>query len=90
MKNTGIIRDLDSMYRITLPFEIREGLGFNGKDTVEYFLKGNMLIIRKFGNDKRCCITGEITDKNIELFKGLVLSPLGMEIILKELKNQNW
>jgi transcriptional pleiotropic regulator of transition state genes len=53
MKDTGIVRKLDDMGRITLPKELRRTLDLNPDDPVEIYVEGNEIILQKF-EKKRC------------------------------------
>ncbi len=47
-KNTGIVRKLDELGRVTLPIELRRNLGISEKDPIEIFIEGNNIILRKY------------------------------------------
>ncbi len=47
MKDTGIIRNLDSLGRIVIPSGIRERLGINTNDQVEFIIDDEKIIIKK-------------------------------------------
>ncbi|MBE5951050.1 MAG: AbrB/MazE/SpoVT family DNA-binding domain-containing protein [Lachnospiraceae bacterium] len=48
MKNTGIVRRLDELGRITLPIELRRNLDLSEKDPVEIYVSEDMIILKKF------------------------------------------
>lgn len=48
MKSSGYVRKLDPMGRIVIPSTCRERLGLAKDDSVEIFLDGSNLIIRKY------------------------------------------
>ncbi len=48
MKSTGIVRDIDKVGRIVIPKEVRDNLGINENDPLEIFIKGDMIILRKY------------------------------------------
>lgn len=48
VKNTGIVRRLDELGRITLPIELRRNLDLNEKDPVEIYVSEDTIILRKF------------------------------------------
>ncbi|MBO5353259.1 MAG: AbrB/MazE/SpoVT family DNA-binding domain-containing protein [Lachnospiraceae bacterium] len=48
MKNTGIVRRLDELGRITLPIELRRNLDIGEKDPVEIYVSEDMIILKKF------------------------------------------
>lgn len=48
VKNTGIVRRLDELGRITLPIELRRNLDLAEKDPVEIYVSEDMIILKKF------------------------------------------
>jgi len=48
IKNTGIVRRLDELGRITLPIELRRNLDLSEKDPVEIYVSEDMIILKKF------------------------------------------
>ena len=48
IKNTGIVRRLDELGRITLPIELRRNLDIGEKDPVEIYGSEDMIILKKF------------------------------------------
>ena len=48
IKNTGIVRKLDELGRITLPIELRRNLDIDEKDPVEIYVSEDMIILKKF------------------------------------------
>ena len=48
IKNTGIVRKLDELGRITLPIELRRNLDISEKDPVEIYVSEDMIILKKF------------------------------------------
>ena len=66
MKSTGIVRKIDELGRIVLPMELRKVLSLNVKDSIEIYVEGDSIILKKY---EPCCIfCGEST--NISNFKG--------------------
>lgn len=66
MKSTGIVRKIDELGRVVLPMELRRNLNLNVKDSIEIYVEGESIILRKY---EPCCIfCGEAT--NITQFKG--------------------
>lgn len=47
MKNTGIVRRLDELGRITLPKELRDVRGIRVGDPVEIYVDGDTICLRK-------------------------------------------
>lgn len=60
MKNTGIVRKLDDLGRITLPIELRRTLDVAERDPLEIFVDENSIILKKYeGSNPKCAICGE-------------------------------
>lgn len=66
MKATGIVRPVDSLGRIVLPVELRRTLDITTEDSVEIFMDGRNIILKK--HQPSCVFCGE-TD-NVEMLKG--------------------
>ncbi len=60
MKNTGIVRRLDELGRITLPIELRRTLGCTDRDQLEIFVEGGCVILKKY--EPADIFTGSKTD----------------------------
>ena len=78
MKTTGIVRQMDSLGRIVLPIELRRTLDIAQKDSLEIFVEGNQIILKKY---EPTCIFCE-NSRDIVSFKGKNVCPA----CLKELK----
>ena len=48
MKNTGIVRKLDELGRITLPIELRRTLDVTERDPLEIYVDENKIILQKY------------------------------------------
>ena len=48
MKNTGLVRRLDDLGRITLPIEIRRTMNLDEHDKVEIFVENDQIILKKY------------------------------------------
>lgn len=66
MKSTGIVRKVDELGRIVLPIELRRTLGINDKDTLEIYVNGDHIILKKY--ESHCIFCG--SDEDIEDFNG--------------------
>jgi len=55
MKSTGISRPVDALGRIVIPMEIRNSLGVKTKDTLDIFVEGDKIILRKSGESCVFC-----------------------------------
>lgn len=72
MKSTGIVRGVDELGRIVLPVELRKSLDIKEKDSLEIYIDGETILLKKhvrgcifcdeakdvsFFNDKPVCST---------------------------------
>ncbi|MCF6095073.1 AbrB/MazE/SpoVT family DNA-binding domain-containing protein [Microaerobacter geothermalis] len=48
MKATGIVRKVDELGRIVLPMELRRTFGIDIKDSLEFFVAGDRIILKKY------------------------------------------
>ena len=48
MKTTGVIRRIDDLGRIVIPKEIRKNLRIKSGESVEIFVDGDSIILKKF------------------------------------------
>ncbi len=78
MKTTGIVRQMDSLGRIVLPIELRRTLDIGQKDSLEIYVEGDQVILRKY---EPTCVFCENTREVIS-FRGKNVCPS----CLKELK----
>lgn len=66
MKSTGIVRKIDELGRIVLPIEMRHTMHIEPRDSVEIFVEGNSIILRKY--EQECVFCG--STKKVSSFKG--------------------
>ena len=66
MKSTGIVRKVDDLGRIVLPIELRRVLNIDIKDSMEIFVEGEKVILRKY---QPACIFCQSAD-NVHQHKG--------------------
>ena len=59
MKSTGIVRKVDELGRIVLPIELRRTLGIEVKDSLEIFVEGSEIILKKYDNSCIFCTSTE-------------------------------
>ena len=48
MKSTGIVRKVDELGRIVLPIELRRTLDIAEKDTLEIYVDGSSIVLKKY------------------------------------------
>ena len=48
MKSTGIVRKVDELGRIVLPIELRRTLDIAEKDTLEIYVDGTSIVLKKY------------------------------------------
>lgn len=48
MKSTGIVRKVDELGRVVLPIELRRNLNIAEKDSLEIYVDGDNIILRKY------------------------------------------
>lgn len=70
MKATGIVRRIDDLGRVVLPMELRRTLDIGEKDSLEIFVDGDRIILRKY--QPGCVITG--SQENLIEYNGKLYS----------------
>lgn len=48
MKSTGVVRKVDELGRIVVPIELRRTMDIAVKDTLEIFVEGDQIILKKY------------------------------------------
>ena len=48
MKSTGIVRKVDELGRIVLPIELRRTLDISVKDSLEIYVDGTSIVLKKY------------------------------------------
>ena len=66
MKSTGIVRKVDELGRIVLPIELRRTLDIAEKDSLEIYMDGSAIVLKKY---QPACIFCDDT-KDIVLYHG--------------------
>ena len=66
MKSTGIVRRVDELGRIVLPIELRRTLNIGEKDSLEIYVDGANIMLKKY---QPACIFCD-SAKDITLFNG--------------------
>jgi len=60
MKSTGIVRKVDELGRIVLPIELRRTLEIAERDSLEIYVDGNTIILKKY--EPACIFCGDARD----------------------------
>lgn len=71
MKSTGIVRRIDDLGRIVLPIELRRTLDIGDRETMEIFVEGSSVVLKKY---RPTCIFCD-SAKDITIFKGKNICP---------------
>ena len=66
MKSTGIVRKVDELGRIVLPIELRRTLDIAEKDSLEIYVDGSAIVLRKY--EPSCIFCNDARD--ITNYKG--------------------
>lgn len=66
MKATGIVRRIDELGRIVLPAELRRTMGIQDRETLEIFVDGSSIVLKKYSPACIFCDSG----RNVAVFKG--------------------
>lgn len=69
MKDTGVCKTIDDLGRIVIPKEIRKNLGFDIRSSVELYVEGDSLIVKKAKDS--CVFCG--SEENITEYKGKII-----------------
>ena len=60
MKSTGIVRQVDELGRIVLPIELRRTLEIAERDSLEIYVEGSTIILKKY--EPACIFCGDAKD----------------------------
>lgn len=71
MNGAGRGRPMNQNGRLFIPYDIREKLFLSSNDTVEFFIEGNKMIIRKY--EPGCVFCGQA--KDVKHFKRKCICP---------------
>lgn len=66
MKSIGMVRKIDSLGRIVLPIELRRVLEIDEDSTLEIFVDGEEIVLKKY--QPACIFCGEA--KNVTQYRG--------------------
>ena len=79
MKSTGIVRKVDELGRVVIPIELRRTLNIEEKDSLEIYVDGEHIILKKY--EPACIFCGNA--KDITNYKGKNICPGCMEELKK-------
>ena len=60
MKSPGIVRKVDELGRVVLPIELRRTLDIEVKDSLEIYVDGSQIILKKY--EPACIFCGNALD----------------------------
>ena len=60
MKATGIVRPVDPLGRVVIPVELRRNLGIKTDDSLEVFVDGEYIMLKKY--EPACIFCGSVND----------------------------
>ncbi len=66
MKSTGIVRKVDELGRIVLPIELRRTLEIAERDSLEIYVEGSTIILKKY--EPACIFCADARD--VTVYKG--------------------
>ncbi|OWZ83644.1 AbrB/MazE/SpoVT family DNA-binding domain-containing protein [Natranaerobius trueperi] len=68
MKSTGLVRKVDELGRIVIPIELRRNLGIEQRDSLEIYIEGENIILKKY--EPACIFCGTAQDGEMIHHKG--------------------
>lgn len=71
MKSTGIVRKVDELGRVVIPIELRRTLNIEEKDSLEIYVDGEHIILKKY--EPACIFCGNA--KDVIIYKGKNICP---------------
>ncbi|WP_342419223.1 AbrB/MazE/SpoVT family DNA-binding domain-containing protein [Paenibacillus sp. FSL H8-0168] len=81
MKNTGIVRNLDSLGRIVIPMELRKTLKMDEHQPIEIFVNDSQIILQKYAPG--CSLCGFTDRKLFKLYPDKLVCAGCMDIIVR-------
>jgi len=66
VKSTGIVRKVDELGRVVIPIELRRTMDIGEKDSLEIYVDGDKIILRKY--EPACIFCGNAS--NVVHFQG--------------------
>lgn len=84
MKSTGITRQVDTLGRVVLPKELRRNLGLEVNDSMEIYVDGDSIILKK--HHPSCVFCDEATD--VVAFNGKIICKTCLNKLILETDNK--
>lgn len=81
MKNTGIVRNLDSLGRIVIPMELRKTLKLDEHQPIEIFVNESQIILQKYAPG--CSLCGFTDRKLVKLYPEKLICTGCVELIVR-------
>lgn len=81
MKSTGIVRKVDELGRIVLPIELRRTLDIAERDSLEIYVDGPSIVLRKY--QLACIFCDDAT--NVINYKGKNVCPNCIKALQQEI-----
>ena len=82
VKSTGIVRKVDDLGRIVLPMELRRTLDINEKDSLEIYIDGEKIILRKY--QPACIFCGTVED--VVPHNGKLVCPKCAKVVMDKVR----
>jgi transcriptional pleiotropic regulator of transition state genes len=79
LKSTGIVRKVDELGRVVIPIELRRTLNIEEKDSLEIYVDGEHIILKKY--EPACIFCSNA--KDIQVYKGKNICPSCMSELKK-------
>ena len=79
LKSTGIVRKVDELGRVVIPIELRRTLTIEEKDSLEIYVDGEHIILKKY--EPACIFCSNA--KDIIVYKGKNICPACMSELKK-------
>jgi AbrB family transcriptional regulator, transcriptional pleiotropic regulator of transition state genes len=80
VKSTGVVRKVDELGRIVIPIELRRTLDIAEKDSLEIYVDGEQIILKKY--EPACIFCGQA--KDISSYKGKNICPACLSELAKK------
>lgn len=77
LKSTGIVRKVDDLGRVVIPIELRRTLGIEEKDSLEIYVDGERIILKKY---QPSCIFCGNADRVLPFKDKMVCTPCLQDI----------